>query len=166
MTDEEVYRTSTSFNSLELIEGRWQYTCSYPKESSCYTNDFELLDKDLCAIVLSPRICWDENTFFLLFIDKYLNIYPTHNIFGKYLDELEKKIGYNIIEKWLSYTESDHYTRIDCIIYPKEFEGKELFKKSFKLKCRNFFGFFLNKGFGFEINSELVEYIEDRNKLE
>ncbi|AXT54633.1 hypothetical protein D1815_02275 [Aquimarina sp. AD1] len=124
-----------------------------------YCKSFKMNLEEIQLIGISPRMVLDDETLFILIIDKFNRIYPLPDeILGTNgLKNLEKHFDlYPIQKEWQKFEHNDHYGKVDKVIYPKEKYWNDLFEKDWKLKIRVLYSWLVSKSFYGNLNKKNV----------
>ncbi|MGD1848624.1 MAG: hypothetical protein ACFB10_24805 [Salibacteraceae bacterium] len=146
---------------IQIKNGKFKFQ-EFPENEiglAKYCNSFQLELNDIRMIAISPRLAVDDETLFILVIDKDGKIFPIP-------DNVLKSIGIktfeahfqlkSIVEEWEKFDYNDHYGKYDKVIYPCEHYWKDLFKNDWKLKVRQFYSWANPKSFFGNLNKENV----------
>lgn len=144
-------------SGIEITETELKFTKFSPKDIGLakFCKSFTLNLDEIKLIGICPRLALDDESIFILVIDKSENIYPIPDrvIKTEGLKKLENYFGLNSIQKeWEKFEYEDHNGKMDKIIYPKEKYWNDLFKNDWKLKVRNLYSWVIPKSFYGNLN--------------
>ena len=148
-------------SGIEITETKLKFTEFASKEIGLakFCKSFSLNLNEIKLIGISPRLALDDESIFILLIDKLENIYPIpDNVIGtKGLESFENHFGLNSIQKeWGKFEYHDHYGKIDKVIYPKEKYWNDLFEKDWKLRIRTLYSWAQPKSFYGNLNKKTL----------
>ncbi|WP_299261795.1 hypothetical protein [uncultured Aquimarina sp.] len=146
---------------IEITETELKFTEFSSKEIGLakYCKSFNLKLNEIKLIGISPRLALDDESIFILIIDKSKRIYPIpdHIIGTKGLQEFENYFKLSSIQKeWERFEHEDHYGKMDKVIYPKEQYWNDLFEKDWKLRIRTLYSWIQPKSFYGNLNKKNV----------
>ncbi|WP_299443770.1 hypothetical protein [uncultured Aquimarina sp.] len=124
-----------------------------------YCKSFKIKLDEIKSIAISPRLALDDESIFILVINKSNKIYPIpdHVMGTQGLKDFEKHFGLNSISnEWQKFEYDDHYGKNDKIIYPKEKYWTDLFENNWKLTIRRLYSWAQPKSFYGTLNKENI----------
>ncbi len=124
-----------------------------------FCKSFKIQLDEIKSIAISPRLALDDQSIFILIIDKSNRIYPIpdHVMRTPGLLDFEEYFGLNSIsDEWQKFEYDDHYGKFDKIIYPKEKYWTDLFKNNWKLTIRRLYSWAQPKSFYGTLNKENI----------
>ncbi|MFD2566730.1 hypothetical protein [Pseudotenacibaculum haliotis] len=133
---------------------------AFPKKQlgiALWCKSFKVKLSDVQLIAISPRLVLDDESLFILIVDKTGAVFPIPysvlNIQG--FRDLENYFQLKPIGgEWEKFEYEDHYGKCDKIIYPQKHYWKDLYKNDWKLKVRQLYSWFNPKSFFGNINEE------------
>lgn len=131
---------------------------------SRFCASFNINLDDIRLIGISPRFSLDEESIFILIIDKSNKLYPMPEklIGSKCLIEFEKYFDLEaLIDEWGKFEYIDHYGHVDKVVYPKENYWMDLFEKDWKFKIRRLFSWSQPKSFYGNLNKKILKTTSD-----
>ena len=124
-----------------------------------YCEPFSVPLQSICAIAISPRLEGDDETLYVLIVDRERRIFPMpyEVVPTGGMDRLEKRFELSsVFHELENFTYNDHmYARYDKIIYPEHLYGEALFKDNYKMKIRRFFWFFFSNRFIGDLRNDI-----------
>lgn len=149
---------------IELINNKIIHY-PYPKSiigEAAHCPYFEINVSEVKLISISPRMMLDDEALFISFVNNKGVLFNTtgYNFSSNGLDKIEKRFGLPSINDISNkFEHADHYGKIDKIIYPKHLFWKDLYKKDWKWRLRNFYS-------GFGVSKSLFGNFTDEVKPE
>ena len=149
-------------SGIEITDTELKFTEFPSKKTGIvkYCRSFSLNLNEIKLIGISPRLALDDESIFILVIDKSENIYPIpdHVIDTNGLKNFEKHFGLGSIQKeWEKFEYDEHYGKIDKVIYPKGKYWNDLFESDWKLRIRTLYSWAKPKSFYGNLNKKNVE---------
>tara|TARA_R110002050_G_scaffold255216_2_gene393857 strand:- start:6 stop:470 length:465 start_codon:yes stop_codon:yes gene_type:complete len=146
---------------IEITDTELKFTEFSSKEIGLakYCKSFNLKLSEIKLIGISPRLALDDESIFILIIDKSEKIYPIPDqIIGtKGLEKFEKYFELSSIQnEWEKFEYDDHYGKMDKVIYPKEKYWNDLFEKDWKLRIRTLYSWAQTKSFYGNLNKKTL----------